>query len=219
MNEPFAYTVGFADFLDCHIDLRERTLIPRPETEFWVNEAIKSIGATNDLNKTIKCLDIFSGSGCIGLAILKHIPNALVDFADFDPRAIRQITLNTELNGIDISRFKIIKSNIFENVEGQYDYIFANPPYIAEDKKSDVQDSVLNYEPHTALFAGTDGLLYIKAFLSKAKNYLKEGGKIYMEFDSHEKDSIENILKANGFNKFNFYQDQFQRWRYLSLET
>ena len=215
MDEPEAYVIGYVDFLGCKIDLSKRPLIPRTETEFWVEQALKDI-ATND---PIKCLDIFSGSGCIGISILKHIPSSIMDLVDVEDKAVEQIAINCKLNNIEASRFQIIKSDVFENVSGSYDYIFANPPYVAEEKIGDVQDSVLNYEPHIALFGGSDGLLYIKPFLEKAKNYLNKGGKIYMEFDPHEKEEIERISKSAGYKEIKFHQDQFQRWRHLSLSA
>ena len=184
MDEPEAYILGSVDFLKCKIDLSKRPLIPRVETEFWVEKAIKVIQAREAI-EAIRCLDIFAGSGC----------------------------------NIDASRFQIIKSDVFENVSGSYDYIFANPPYVAEEKIEDVQDSVLNYEPHNALFGGADGLLYIRTFLEKAHKYLNKGGKIYMEFDPHEKEEIERISKSAGYKEIKFHQDQFQRWRHLSLSA
>ncbi len=210
-GEPIAYVIGFVDFLGCKIDLSERPLIPRPETEFWVESAIKNI------NGSVKCLDVFAGSGCIGVAVLKNISGAIVDFIDSDDKALKQIQINCELNDIDKSRYRIIKSDIFESIEGSYDYIFANPPYIAESKRNNVQESVLIHEPHSALFGGTDGLMYVETFLDKARKYLNNNGKIYMEFDTHQKDKIEKILIDKDFKKFSFHRDQFQMWRFVSL--
>ena len=218
MDEPEAYILGSVDFLKCKIDLSKRPLIPRVETEFWVEKAIKVIQAREAI-EAIRCLDIFAGSGCIGIALLKHLESAVVDFVDVDEKAVEQIAINAKLNNIDASRFQIIKSDMFENVSGSYDYIFANPPYVAEEKIEDVQDSVLNYEPHNALFGGADGLLYIRTFLEKAHKYLNKGGKIYMEFDPHEKEEIERISKSAGYKEIKFHQDQFQRWRHLSLSA
>src|SRR3989344_3519296 len=129
MDEPEAYILGSVDFLKCKIDLSKRPLIPRVETEFWVEKAIKVIQAREAI-EAIRCLDIFAGSGCIGISVLKAIPLATMDFVDIDERATEQIAINSKLNNIDTSRFQIIKSDVFENVSGSYDYIFANPPYV-----------------------------------------------------------------------------------------
>lgn len=212
-EEPAAYVIGFVDFLGCKIDLSERPLIPRTETEFWVEQAVTMI--YHSVSKEVRCLDIFAGSGCIGIAVLRKLPTAIVDFIDSDPKAVRQIQINCKLNNVDPSRYRIIRSDIFENVHASYDYIFANPPYVAEERRENVQDSVLDYEPHTALFSGPDGLGHIKRFLDKAKEHLNKGGKVYLEFDEHQKDKIEEILREKSFKEISFHRDQFGRWRYL----
>ena len=216
-GEPVAYVIGFVDFLGCKIDLSRRPLIPRAETEFWVERAINEI--ENSKAKYIKYLDIFAGSGCIGISILKKFREATVDFVDRESAAIEQIKINCELNTIDSSRYQIIQSDIFENVEGSYDYILANPPYIAESKKSDVQGSVLVYEPHRALFGGVEGLDCIERFLDQARKHLNKNGKIYLEFGSNQKEDIEKILRDMSFGNVEFYQDQFKKWRYLRIST
>ena len=209
-GEPVAYIIGFVDFLGCKIDLSQRTLIPRPETEFWVEQAIADV--KHSVLDKIKCLDMFAGSGCIGVAVLKNVPESIVDFADLNESAIKQIEINCKLNNIDQSRYNIIKSDMFKNIGKTYDYIFANPPYIAENNKDEVQESILKHEPHSALFAGEDGLKYVEPFLHEAEKYLNPGGKIYMESGEDQKDAIEEIIK-----NVNFFQDQFGKWRYSVL--
>ncbi len=168
--------------------------------------------------RSLKVLDIFSGSGCIGVAILKHIPFATVDFAEKEQKFIQQIRINTKLNGIDRIRYRVIRSDIFSNIKGRYDYILANPPYIAQDKRDRVQESVLKQEPKAALFGGKDGLRYIQEFLQDVKCHLTPGGKAYMEFDSWQKPAIAKILRMNKFTHFQFCKDQYSRWRYLVVE-
>lgn len=216
-GEPVAYVIGYVDFLGCKIDLSQKTLIPRAETEFWVEQVIRNI--SKETSTSAKCLDMFAGSGCVGVAVLKNIPSSTMDFVDYDARAITQIAINCKLNGIAASRWRIIKSDRFEHVNDSYDYIFANPPYIAKNRRSKVAESVLVYEPHMALWGAADGLLYIKTFLDKVKGYLNEGGKVYMEFDTHQKKEIEKNLMNKGFNKIGFFRDQFGKWRYLVLVT
>ena len=219
-GEPVSYVIGFIDFLNCKIDLSQRPLIPRPETEFWVEKAIADIQRSALNKESIKCLDMFAGSGCIGVAVLKNVPAATVDFIDSEGEALKQIQINCELNNIDTNRGHIIKSDMFGASTGglgTYDHIFANPPYIGENKKDEVQESVLKYEPRGALFAGEDGLKYIRSFLREAKKYLNKSGKIYMEFGINQKESIEQILQDLDYKKINFFQDQFQMWRYLVL--
>ncbi len=217
-GEPLDYVIGFRKFLDCHIDLSCRPLIPREETEYWVEKAIKEI-KNNFKNRKIKILDIFSGSGCIGIAILKFFPNSKVIFAEKYKRFIGQIKLNLKFNNIKKKRYKIIQSNVFTKIKGRFDFIFANPPYVALKKINLVQKSVLLYEPKKSIFAGEDGLKYIKNFLKDAPQFLKPKGIIYMEFDHYQRKKIEELLKKFGYKNYSFLKDQFKRFRYLKASV
>ncbi|MDD5146167.1 MAG: HemK family protein methyltransferase [Candidatus Pacebacteria bacterium] len=216
-GEPVDYVIGYKKFLGCKIDLRYRPLIPRAETEFWVGSVIGKIADAHKLKSPLvfKCLDIFAGSGCVGIAALKHLKKSHCDFVDIDDNALKQIRLNLKLNKIDKKRYKVIKSDVFEKVKGQYDCIFANPPYIAQGEKSKVQKSALNFEPQKALFAKDKGLFYIKKFLQQAKQFLADDGVIYLEFDSLQKRAIKRFLERRGCKGYHFFRDQFGKWRYL----
>ena len=220
-GEPLAYVIGFVDFLGCKIDLSKRPLIPRPETEFWVEQAISQTSPVSRgrRKQTTRVLDIFAGSGCVGVSIMRHIKNARVVFAEKDKKLISQIKLNCKNNGIPAAKYKVIQSDIFENVKGKFDYIFANPPYIPSGKRKTMQLSVKKYEPHAALFGGDDGLFYIKKFLAHANGFLKPGGKIYLEFDSTQKLQIEKILKKLPYKTWQFHKDQYSRWRWIVIES
>jgi release factor glutamine methyltransferase len=204
-------------FLNCKIDILEKVFIPRAETEFWVKKALKSIRATNNEQRAIKVLDIFSGSGCIGIAILKNIRKSQVDFVDIDENAIKQIKANLKLNKISQKRYKVIKSDVFEKVKGKYDFIFANPPYVAKERLNEVQESVKKFEPKISWYGGRGGLRYIKKFLKKAKNHLKENGIIFMEIDPLQKEEVEKILTKESYKKFKFYKDQFKKIRWVKI--
>lgn len=209
-GEPIDYVIGFTEFLGCKIDLSKNPLIPRPETEFWVEKELNNI-------KNGKVLDMFSGSGCIGLSILKNSDNLLCDFSDKENNCLKQIKINCKQNKINSRRFKIIKSDIFKNIKNKYDYIFANPPYIPTSKKNKIQKSVLKYEPGSALFGGKDGLFFIKNILKCAKKYLNTGGTIFIEFDSPQKKEIENFIKIFKYSKYKFNKDQYNRWRWVNV--
>ena len=209
-GEPVDYVIGFTEFLGCKIDLSKKPLIPRSETEFWLEEELKNI-------KTGKALDIFAGSGCIGVALLKNKPDILCDISEKDKKLVEQIKINCKLNNIDKKRYRVIQSDIFKNVNLKYDFIFANPPYIATTRKNKIQKSVLKYEPRQALFGGKDGLALINKFLKDAKKYLNDGGKIFMEFDYVQKKQIEKILKKYKYNNWEFKKDQYGKWRWVAI--
>lgn len=202
-------------FLNCKIDLSKKIFQPRIETEFWVGKTIKEIQNLEFRIQNLKVLDIFAGTGCIGITVLKDIKNATVDFADISKEAISQIKINLKLNKIPKNRYKIYKSNLFEKLKDKrYDIIFANPPYVALDRIFEVQKEVLKKEPAEALFADRDGMYWIERFLKKVKNHLKPNGIFYLEFDPKQKEKIKNILEKKGV-KFQFKKDQFKKYRWL----
>jgi release factor glutamine methyltransferase len=226
---PLDYIRGFSEFLGCKIDLSQKPMIPRPETEFWLKKAIKSI---NRARREVVCLDIFAGSGCIGIAVLKNCPELCREavFGEIDKNLVKQIKLNLKINKIPAKRYKVIQSDIFEKIKeksphlkfkcgDKYDYIFANPPYVAKKRKHLVQKSVLDFEPYKALFGGKDGMFFINKFLKDAKKYLNKNGKIYLEFDSFQKKMIEKLLKQFRYKEFKFYKDQFRKWRWVAIEN
>ncbi|MDP3882703.1 MAG: peptide chain release factor N(5)-glutamine methyltransferase [Candidatus Staskawiczbacteria bacterium] len=220
-GEPLAYVIGFTEFLGSKIDLSKKPLIPRPETEFWAGlaiEGLKNLLKIENCKLKIRCLDMFAGSGCIGLAVLKNIKNAQVVFADNDKDCISQIKINLKLNLSPIrANCSVVKSDVFSKVVGKYDFIFANPPYIPVKNKNKIQKSVLEYEPKVALFGGRDGLFYINKFLKQAKNYLNPGGKIFMEFDPPQKKQIEKLLRQYKYKNWEFRKDQYGKYRWASI--
>ncbi len=232
---PVDYIIGYVEFLGCHIDLSYKPLIPRTETEYWVDVEIKNIIAnlstkSNTLqsgkssSEQIKILDIFSGSGCIGIAVYKRLSqagfNVHVTFSDISDNAIKQIKKNVEINKLPKGAYSIIKSNIFENVSGRFDYIFANPPYIAE---VDKVDETTKHEPQIALYSDDNGLKIIKQFLPRALTHLNDNGNIFMEFGHNQKKQIEkylNSLSRKDLNiQYEFKKDQFGKNRLIVITT
>ncbi|MFA5432375.1 MAG: HemK family protein methyltransferase [Candidatus Paceibacterota bacterium] len=211
MNLPEDYKRGFKDFLGAKIDLSKKPLIPREETEYWVSVAIKEIKEGSE------CLDLFAGSGCIGIAILKNVSNSFCDFGEKEELFLEQIKISLDLNNIEGKRYNLFKTDVFSNIKKQYDYILANPPYVAESRIDEVGEDVKMFEPSIALYGGNDGMEYIKIFLNEAVDYLKEKGIIYLEFDPEQKDWIEEIIKGK-YSKFEFLKDQFNKYRFVKIE-
>ncbi|MFA5207859.1 MAG: HemK family protein methyltransferase [Candidatus Paceibacterota bacterium] len=211
MDLPEEYKQGFKDFLGVKIDLSKRPLIPREETEYWVSIALKEIKEGSE------CLDLFAGSGCIGISILKNIKDSFCDFGEKEDLFLEQIKINLDLNDINKERYSLIKTDVFSNIEKKYDYILANPPYVAESRIDEVGEDVKMFEPAIALYGGADGMEYIKLFLNEAVNHLKDNGIIYLEFDSEQKEWIEEIVK-DKYSKFEFLKDQFNKYRFVKIE-
>ncbi|MDA1337432.1 MAG: hypothetical protein O3C23_01565, partial [bacterium] len=162
----------------------------------------------------------------IGVAVLKHVPKARVDFAEKEKKFLRQIRINAKINNIDPKRYRVIQADIFQPQNkiigytmGLYDYIFANPPYVATSRLKSVQPSVLRFEPREALVAGKDGLQYIEKFFKQAKKHLSLNGTIYLEFDSPQKKEIEALLQKLRYTAWQFHKDQFGKWRFVAVDN
>lgn len=213
---PLAYLIGNIPFLGIIVDLEYKPLIPRPETEFWAHYCTQKY---IPLEANISILDIYSGSGCIGLGIAKKRPNTKILCSDIKKENLLQIHKNITLNGISEKQVSVIQSDVFENIpEQKFDMIFANPPYISEERKNTVDDSVLLHEDHLALFAEDDGLLHIKNLIEKIPSFLKDNGYMFIEFDPWQKDLIETYMQKKKIY-FEFLQDQYQKNRVLIIQN
>lgn len=216
-GEPLDYVIGWTEFLGCRIDLSERRFIPRQETEWWVEKVVQSVKrkVQNGLKQRMRVLDLFAGSGCIGIAVLKYIPNARVDFADIEPSCLTQIRKSAEINRIAPGRYRVLRSDVFSAIIGRYDVIFANPPYVAErTAAARLAPSVREFEPHRALFAGADGLDYVRAVLADVSRFLEPRGFLAMEFDDTQADAVRQFLHGSEL-RGELYQDQYGSMRYL----
>ncbi len=211
-GEHIAYVIGYVEFLGVHIDLSFRPLIPRPETEYWAGRVIEELSQKGKL----RCLDVFAGSGCIGVSLLKHLTDVSVDFADIESKCVSQIKRNLTLNEIQEGRGRVIQSDMLMAVSGTYDCIVANPPYCVRER---IKPEVLSQEPRVALLGGGDGMKYIRRLIRDAPRYLNPGGMLYLEFDSNQKNSIEDFVKISQFVSKEFFRDQYGRWRWARLVT
>ena len=213
---PKEYKKGNVDFLGCFIDLSYRVFIPRPETEYWTESAVRELKG----RPFLAALDMFSGSGCVGIAVLKNIKNSTVDFCEADPRAVKQIKKNLKINKFGQKRYRVYRSDMFKDLPpgALYDVILANPPYVDYNRIGEVQPSVLEHEPHLALFSGKNGMAAIEKFLAGAKNHLTEKGTIYLEFDAAQVVPIESVLKKEKYSSWKIFSDQFGRERFARIE-
>jgi HemK-like putative methylase len=184
-GEPLAYVIGWIPFLGTHIYLDSKPLIPRPETEWWTEKIIKGVSP----DTPVRILDLFAGSGCIGVALLKHIPHAHVTFGELEQNHTHLIEKNIVENGIDQSRAVITTTDIFSNISDTFDLIVANPPYIPFTQRTSAAHEI-TFEPSGALYADQDGLALIYRFLTNAPHHLNLGGTVYMEFNSGQEDAI-----------------------------
>jgi release factor glutamine methyltransferase len=212
-GEPLDYIIGNTHFLGNTIDLAFKPLIPRNETEFWVEKLIAHVQKHRAEESDLSFLDIFSGSGCIGLALLKAFPHARVDFAELEPDLITQIKKNITLNGFENRDHHIYLSDVFTSIPSHtYDYITANPPYLSMSRTTDIQDSVTAHEPHVALFAENDGFALIEQTIRAGLSHLSPSGLMCIEIDPHQAESVEAICVELNMH-CTFVEDQFKNVR------
>jgi len=209
-GEPLAYLIGHIPFIGTKIFLDSKPLIPRTETEFWVNSAIHEI--RNAPFKNPKILDLCAGSGCIGVAVLKAIPMAHVDFSEIDVSHHATIKKNLLENQINLERVHIYGGDLFSEIIDTYDFILSNPPYI--DKESNhIDESVLTQEPHNALFGGVLGMELITRIIADAPSRLTEGGVLYIEHEPEQTALIQTHALENEFVATT-NEDQYHVLRY-----
>jgi release factor glutamine methyltransferase len=220
LGEPLAYLIGWVSFLDCKIWLDSRPLIPRPETEFWAEEAIKVIkgGTTMPLGfgaRSLHVLDLCAGSGCIGAAVAKAIPEAYVDFSEIDEHHLTTIKKNIQENNIKKERSVVAHADLFNESTNTYDFILSNPPYIDEALER-TEKSVKEYEPYVALFGGTEGMEIITKIIEQVPRHLNHGGQLWIE---HEPEQSEAINSLSGYHSFSTttHKDQYGVERYSIL--
>ncbi len=210
-SEPWEYVLGHADFLDCKIDLSARPMVPREETAFWVRRVIEawSFDSAQDkqLEWPIKALDLYAGSGNIGIALARHLPAAHVTFNELDEKLLPQIAKSLALNGIDASHTTLIAGDSLEKIEGTFDLICANPPYVDPASESEM-DPEMRYEPHIAFFGSADGMGHHRELIARGRDFLTHRGVLYGEFDMTQADEIKKLLAASDW-RYEIWDDPY----------
>ena len=186
-GKPVQYIVGNVDFYDINLLVNENVLIPRFETETLVE---KTINYSKMLSNPLDILDIGTGSGAIAITLAKHL-NGQITATDISEKALELAKKNAQKNNVQIT-FK--KSDVLNNVQGQFDIVISNPPYIA--KNEQIETLVKNNEPHIALYAEDNGLYFYKEILKNIKPHLKEKNLIAFEIGMTQSKQITNIVKT-----------------------
>ena len=208
---PAQYIIGHAEFFEIQLKVDERVLIPRPETE----ELVELILAEN-LKDNLKVLDIGTGSGAIALALAKNRPDWSVTATDISQDALELATENSKRQDLNLS---FIKSDCFSEISSKYDIIVSNPPYISRADEVEVGLNVLHSEPHLALFADEEGLAIYRRIAEESKDYLKDGGKIYLEIGYKQGQSVPALFMENLPEKrVRTLKDQFGQDRMVVID-
>lgn len=202
-NKPLAYILSEWEFFGLPFKVNEHTLIPRPETE----ELVQLILDEN--HGDINLLDIGTGTGCIPISLKKHMKNWNVKGLDVSVNALDIAHKNAELNNVDVSFFQYdILQNKKSQLDIKLDVIVSNPPYIPERDKEQMNENVLNYEPHLALFVeNNEPLLFYDSISDFAINNLHNGGKLYFEIHEKYGNEVVDLLVQKGFEKVELIKD------------
>lgn len=177
-HEPFQYLTGYTEFYGLRFRVGRGVLIPRPETEILVEEAVRLVKALGLPSPAI--LDLCTGSGCIATAIARNLPSAKVVASDISAPAMRYAIENAGLNGT--GNLVFVQGDLFEPVSGEsFHLIVSNPPYVKGDDLTGLQKEVSCYEPPEALDGGMDGLDFYRRILKAAPKHLKDRGYLVLE--------------------------------------
>lgn len=193
--KPLAYIFGEAHFYGLVFYSDERALIPRVETELIMEEAVGVI----EKNKfsPLSILDICTGSGIIPVTLAKLFPHASVFASDISEDALSLARSNAQRHGCTV---EFILSDLFNAIpKRKFSIITANPPYIGSAEKETVDESVLRYEPHMALFSGDDGLDIIRKIFAEAPAYMEERGCLIMEINSNQGQKVLELATQTGY--------------------
>jgi release factor glutamine methyltransferase len=202
-REPVAYILGEREFWGRPFEVTRDVLIPRPETELIVEEALELFPAGRAPGIII---DVGTGSGCLAVALALEFPEARVIATDISAAALDVARRNADNNGV-AGRIDFRRGDLLETVTEDADLIVSNPPYVASGDAPGLVPEVREHEPHVALFAGTDGLsLYARLFPSAAKR-LSSGGRLIVEVGYDQDARVAQIASRDGWTLSHVRQD------------
>ena len=217
-HKPLQYILGSIPFCNLEIKVEPPILIPRPETEEWCAWLIDKL--KNHTHQNLHILDLCCGTGCIGLAIAKALPNSKVVGIDINPEAIALSERNKQKN--NTKNINFTQSDLYENIqdESRFDLIVSNPPYIREAEYEKLEKSVTDWEDKKALVAEQNGLAFYKKIIESAHLYLKDDSsispRIVLEFGLDQAEPIKKILLVNQLSSVHIHLDNMGKKRWIS---
>jgi len=188
-REPFQYIVGRQEFYGMDFIVTPDVLIPRPETETLVEDAIDVIGKMD----SPRICEIGTGSGCISISILKNVPDAQGLGVDVSEAALAVARRNAEMHGLAV-RLTLQKGNIFEGIADKFELIVSNPPYVPAKDIASLQAEVRDFEPHLALDGGESGLNIVERIISGSAPHLKPAGTLLMEIGFDQSARVRDLF-------------------------
>lgn len=189
-GEPVQYIRGSVDFLNCCIKVNRNVLIPRPETEILAERIIQELADEDVAGKVL--WDVCCGSGCLGIAIKKKIPQLKVVLSDLSEKALAIAKENAESNEVEVT---CLQGDLLSPFVGKKaDYVVSNPPYISEKELEDLEIEVKKYEPQGALLAGKTGLEFYQRLANELPKYLNNGAQLWLEIGSTQGPAVSSLF-------------------------
>ena len=207
---PLQHVIGEVDFYGLRFRVDRETLIPRSETEELLDQVIKR--APRD--REIRCLDLGTGTGVIAVCMARYLSKAKVTAVDISPAALEIARENAALNEV-ADRIEFIESDWFAHVEGRFDFIASNPPYICSDELAELPVEVRDHEPSVALDGGKDGLEKIREIAEKLRSYLHPDGVVLMEIGYEQGDRVKSILESIDLVDVSVERDMAEKDRFV----
>lgn len=198
-HEPLQHITGEQEFMGLAFEVNRHVLIPRQDTEVLVEEVMRHLHDGMDI------LDMCTGSGCILLSLMHYSNDCKGTGADISGESIDTAERNAVK--LHIPEAKFIKSDLFECVEGKYDIIVSNPPYIPTETISDLMEEVKEYEPFGALDGKEDGLFFYKKIIDQAPEYLKGGGYLFFEIGCDQAAAVTELMEKKGYKEVAVVKD------------
>ncbi len=198
---PIQYITKKQEFMKMDFYVDENVLIPQPDTEIVVEEAINIINR----NKLSKVLDMCTGSGILAISIAKYTDASKITAVDISEKALEVAEKNAISNDVN-TKIKFIKSDMFKNISEKFDLIISNPPYIRTDVIKTLSEEVKN-EPILALDGGIKGLDFYNIIAENAKKYLNENGYLVLEIGYDQKTEVVNLLEAQEYSEIRVIKD------------
>ncbi|MCR4403779.1 MAG: peptide chain release factor N(5)-glutamine methyltransferase [Candidatus Acetothermia bacterium] len=192
---PLQYLLGEVEFMGLPLRVDGRALIPRPETEQLVELILRDLGSLAEAG--LKLLELGTGSGAIAIALAHSLPRGEITAADISTPALALARENAARNGV-ASRIALIQSDWFAAVEGRFDLIVANPPYVSRDEARSLPREVREHEPRSAWDGGEEGLEALRRIVTEAPPYLKAGGGLYLEIGASQGARVRSLALASG---------------------
>ena len=186
---PLQHITGRQEFMGLDFIVSEDVLCPRQDTETLVESVLEYTSGR-------KVLDVCTGSGCIAVALMKLGNASCCDAVDLSEAALDIAKQNAELNDVSIN---FIKSDMFEKIDGKYDIIVSNPPYIRPDVIETLMPEVREHEPLMALDGGSDGLDFYRIIAAQSKEHLEENGILAVEIGYDQWEDVSELFRQNGF--------------------